>query len=292
MARIIAFRFRRPNVRHHFIAVFIFAALAQPSLAQNGARQTARPNAAPAQPAPRNADGRPNFGPPAGESGIWLPGTGLGVRNQLAVESGTNPLPDLKPRLTEVPFQPWARELYEYRRNGFEPHTRCKPSGGARQFLTPYGVEFVDMPDLKRFFIMDVGGPHSVRTIFMDGRPHPKDLEPSYYGHSIGHWEGDTLVVDSVGFNERFWFDRYGSPHTEKLHLIERFTRTDMNNMKYEITVEDPGAYTAMWKSGFYLRWTPGLELFEYVCQENNHDPEVMLGVDGAVDPNHSEIVP
>jgi len=277
-------------VRQWFIAAFIVASLMPLCIAQSRGRGAAP--APPAEPAPRHPDGRVNFGPLPGETGLWLPGAGLGVRNQLAVESGPNPLPGLKPRLNEVPFQPWARELYEYRRNGFEPHTRCKPSGGARQFLTPYGVEFVDMPDLKRFFIMDVGGPHSFRTVFMDGRPHPKNLEPSYYGHSIGHWEGDTLIVDTIGFNERFFFDRYGSPHTEKLHLIERFTRTDLNAMKYEITVDDPGAYTATWKSGFFLRWTPGVELFEYVCQENNRDTDIMLGVEGAVDPNHSEIVP
>jgi hypothetical protein len=269
------------NVGHRLITALLVITSALPLLAQNAVRPT-----------PRHADGRVNFGPPPGEVGIWLPGAGLGIRNQLAVESGTNQFPDLKPTLSQVPFQPWARELYEYRRNGFEPHTRCKPSGGARQFLTPYGVELVDMPDLKRFFIMDVGGPHSFRTVFMDGRPHPKDLEPSYYGHSIGRWEGDTLVVDSVGFNEKFFFDRYGSPHTERLHLIERFSRTDLNTLKYEITVDDPGAYTATWKSGFFLRWTPGTELFEYVCQENNRDTDIMLGVDGAVDPNHSEIVP
>jgi hypothetical protein len=277
------------KVRHWIIAVWIFGTLVYPALAQNAPRPA--PTAS-GPPAPRYPDGRPNFGAPAGQTGIWLPGAGLGIRNQLAVESGPNPLPDLKPRLSDVPFQPWARELYEYRRNGFEPHTRCKPSGGARQFLTPYGVELVDIPDLKRVFIFDVGGPHSFRTVFMDGRAHPKNLEPSYYGHSIGHWEGDTLVVDSVGFNERFYFDRYGSPHTERLHLIERFTRTDLNNMKYEITIDDPGAYTATWKSGFYLRWTPDVELFEYVCQENNRDTDIMLGVEGAVDPNHSEIVP
>jgi hypothetical protein len=138
---------------------------------------------------------------------------------------------------------------------------------------------------------LDVGGPHTFRTVYMDGRPHPKDLEPSYYGHSTGRWEGDSLVVDSVGFNEKFFFDRYGSPHTERLHLIERFTRTDLNTLKYEITVDDPGAYTSTWKSGFFLRWTPGVELFEYVCQENTRDTDIMLGVEGAVDPNHSEIV-
>jgi hypothetical protein len=282
-------------MRYRFIILVLITSslLVQPSFAQNRGRGAAPP---PSQPAPRFPDGRPNFGPPPGELGIWLPGDGLGIRNQLAIESNdprvANAFPGLKPKLSEVPFQPWAREVYEYRRNGFEPHTRCKPSGGARQFLTPYGVEFVDFPDLKRMFIMDVGGPHSFRTIFMDGRSHPKDLEPSYYGHSIGHWEGNTLVVDSVGYNEKFWFDRYGSPHTEKLHLIERFTRNDMNTMKYEITVDDPGAYTATWKSAFFLRWTPGLELFEYVCQERNHDPDIMLGTESAADMNHSEIVP
>ena len=197
-----------------------------------------------------------------------------------------------KPKLSEVPFQPWARALFDYRReNQFEPHTRCKPSGGAREFFTPYGVEFNDIPELKRIFIMDIGGPHTYRIIYMDGRQHPKNLEPSYYGDSIGHWEGDTLVVDTIGFNERFWMDREGSPHTEKLHFTERFTRMDMNNLKYEITVDDPGAYTATWSTGFVLRWSPGQELFEYVCQDNNHAPELMVGAQKSVD-RSSVIIP
>src|SRR5438128_2505938 len=81
------------------------------------------------------------------------------------------------------------------------------PSGGPRQFLTPYGVEFVEMDDLQRIYIFDVGGPHTYRIVYMDGRPHPKDkdLVPDYYGHSVGRWEGDTLVVDSVVYNEKFW---------------------------------------------------------------------------------------
>lgn len=160
----------RLNVKHRFVILIMLLVLAQPSFAQNRGRGVAR---APSLPPPRFADGRVNFGPTPGQLGIWLPGDGLGIRNQLAIESNdprvANAFPGLKPKLSEVPFQPWARELYEYRRNGFEPHTRCKPSGGARQFLTPYGVEFVDMPDLKRMFIMDVGGPHSFRTIFTDG---------------------------------------------------------------------------------------------------------------------------
>jgi hypothetical protein len=191
-----------------------------------------------------------------------------------------------------VPFQPWAKALYANRGiNQLEPHTRCKPSGFVRQFLTPYGVEFVDLPEIQRVYIFDIGGPHTYRTIYTDGRTHPENLQPAYYGHSIGWWEGDTLVVDTVGFNEGFWMDRRGSPHTEKLHTLERFTRTDAVTVKYEVTVDDPGAYTSTWKSGFNLRWEDGTELFEYVCQQANYAPELMVGGEKSVD-RKSTIVP
>jgi len=151
-------------------------------------------------------------------------------------------------------------------------------------------VEFVELKDLQRIFIMDIGGPHTFRTIYMDGRAHPKDPEPSYYGHSTGKWEGDTLVVDTVGFNEAFWISR-GIPTTDRLHLIEHFTRTDSNTMKYEVTVDDPGAYTTPWTAGFLLSWDQGVELFEYVCQENNFASQLMLGSEESVD-RSSAIVP
>jgi len=153
--------------------------------------------------------------------------------------------------------------------NEFEPHTRCKPSGGPRQFLTPYGVEIIDLPELKRVMIMDIGGPHTFRTIYMDGRAHPKDLQPSFYGHSTGTWDKDTLVVDTVGFNEKFWFDNGGLPHTDKLHLLEKFTRTDLNTLKYEVTIDDPGAYTKPWTATWTLQWVPGEELPYYLCPDN-----------------------
>jgi hypothetical protein len=192
----------------------------------------------------------------------------------------------------DVPYQPWARAVAQDRRqNQFEPHTRCKPSGGPRQFLTPYGVEFVEMPELQRIFIFDVGGPHTFRTIYMDGREHPKNFVPDYYGHNVGHWEGDTLVVDSVGYNEKFWIDRGTHPHTEQLHLIERFTRLDFNNIRYEVTVDDPGAYTKPWSGQFNLRIMAGDELFEYICQDNNFAPSLMVGVLESVD-RTSPIVP
>jgi hypothetical protein len=241
----------------------------------------------PAKPAPRWPDGRVNLGTAPGEIGVWLPFDGIAVRlvNPDNADAATEKqFPDI-PKVSEVPFQPWARALYDYRRgNQFEPHTRCKPSGGPRQFITPYGVEFVDIPELKQIYIMDLGGPHTYRTIYVDGRKHAKDLVPSYYGDSIGHWEGDTLVVDTRGFNDAFWFDRSGLPHTNQLHMIERFTRTDSKTMQYRVTIDDPGAYTRTWSSGFLLGWDPDQELFEYVCQDNNIASDLMLGSQQSID--------
>jgi hypothetical protein len=239
------------------------------------------------RPMPRTPAGRISFGPTTGEAGLWLPFSGGNERmvNPDNITPAQAAQFSNRPKVSEVPFQPWAKELYTYRRaNQLEPHTRCKPSGGPRQFLTPYGVEFVEFPEQQRILIMDIGGPHTFRTIYMDGKPHPKALEPSYYGNSIGHWEGDTLVVDTTGFNENFWIDRSGLPHTEKLHLIEKFTRLDFKTMKYEITIDDPGAYTSIWSAGFQLGWEQGQELFEYVCQDNNFAATLMVGSQEYID--------
>jgi len=259
-----------------FVTMLTLAASA--SLAQDPQRGTAPP-----RPAPRWPDGRLNLGAPPGETGLWAPAgiVQLSVNPNSVNRAGANTHLPNNIKIEDVPFQPWARALHAAREAAFEsdePHTRCKSSGGPRQFITPYGVEFVDMPELQRVFIFDIGGPHSFRIIYMDGRQHPKDLQPSYYGHSIGRWEADALVVDTVGFNERFWIDREGEPHTEKLHLIERFSRPNFNTLQYEVTVDDPGAYTATWTGGFLLRWSAGTELFEYICQDNNRSPEGMVG--------------
>jgi hypothetical protein len=243
------------------------------------ARQGGPGRAAPAKPAPRGANGRVLLGGATpSDKGVWLPGNG-----------GAQAMVD---DVEKVPFQPWAKALLaERRRNQLEPHTRCKPSGFVRQFLTPYGVEIVELAEMQRVYIFDIGGPHTYRTIYTDGRTHPANLQPSFYGHSIGWWEGDTLVVDTTGFNESFWMDRRGLPHTETLRTLERFTRTDSRTIKYEVTVDDPAAYTAPWTSEFNLRWEAGTELFEYVCQEANYAHTLMVGDKTSVD-RTSAIVP
>lgn len=251
-------------------------AFVQPSLAQKRPRD---PDAPPPGPAPRSTAGRVLLGGATpDEKGVWTPRFGI-----------TEPI---KP-IDELPMQPWARAQFVARQSAqLEPHTRCKPSGTARQFLTPYGVEFVELPGTKRIYIFDIGGPHTFRTVYMDGRSHPRDWVPTYYGHSIGWWEGDTLVIDSTGFNEGFWMDRRGLPHTDQMHTVERFTRQDAETMRYEITVDDPGAYTAPWTTDFNLAWEDGTELYEYVCQEANYATDLMVGQKAKSVDRTSPIVP
>jgi hypothetical protein len=192
----------------------------------------------------------------------------------------------------EIPYLPWTRGVMDYRRiNELEPHARCKVSGVVREFQTPYGVDIVDIPETNVIYILDVGGPHTIRTIYLDGRAHPKDFVPTGYGHSVGHWEGDTLVVDTVGFSEKFWLDRAGTPHTEKMHVTEKFTRTNLTTMNYEYTVDDPSAYSAPWSRVATITFRPGQELFEYICQDNNLGSELMVGGGEFVD-RSSRIVP
>ena len=129
------------------------------------------------------------------------------------------------------------------------------------------------------YFLFE-GNIHSYRQIFMDGREHPEDPTPTWYGHSVGRIDGDTLVIDTVGFNDRFWFDFAGHPHTEQLHTLERYRRTDFDTLEYEVTIDDPGAYTqpfTLYESHRYLHDT---ELMEYICNENNQDVEHIVGKD------------
>lgn len=237
-----------------------------------------RESKAPPKPTPRTKEGKVMLGGEGGKNGVWTPR--FGISDPIA-------------KLDTVPFQPWARAIYDERqKHELEPHARCKPSGAARQFLTPYGVEFVELSDLGRLLIFDIGGPHTYRTIYMDGRSHPDNFSPTNYGHSIGWWEGDTLVVDTVGYNEDFWLDRRGLPHTDQLHTTERFTRINKDTIDYKITIDDPGAYTKTYEGGFNLGYDEETELFEYVCQQANYAHELMVGRETRAVDRSSPIIP
>src|SRR5262245_8509998 len=248
-------------------ALLLLALLATPGLAQRGQRGApagvaAAADGPPPEPTPRWPDGHVNLGSTTDKKGYWEVRPGLGGG----------------PRAADVPFQAWARGVYQYRTartDLYPPLVRCKPSAGPGFFNAP-GFEIVDTPELKKIFILNMAGPHSWRVIYMDGRLHPTgdDLRRSFLGHSVGHWEGDTLVIDTVGFNQKQW--SAGSyPTTEQLHLTERISRPNLKTISYEYTVDDPGAYTAPWTGRWTITdktassWIAGGEMFEYICQDS-----------------------
>jgi len=187
-------------------------------------------------------------------------------------------LPEKK---VDVPFQPWAKKLYDERNANFtkdDPEGYCLPPGIPRMSATGFPFQIYQLAD--RIMFVFEGGAHMWRTVYMDGRKHtpPEKWNPTYLGEGIGHWEGDTLVVDVTGFNDRSWIDAAGHPHTEQLHVVERFTRVDAMTLHYEALIDDPGAYTKPWSTSWFISFRPGLEPFEYICQENNRDMKHLIG--------------
>ena len=175
-------------------------------------------------------------------------------------------------------MQPWALGIYRLRQSTHlerDPmFLDCKPPGGPRQYQQIYGVQFVEQPAFDRVFVLLGGGNRNRRTIYTDGREHRgqiggNDDNPLFYGFGVAEWEGDTFVVDMRRFNEEFWFDNGGLPHTDQLQLIERFTRLDMRTLEYSVTINDPGAYTRPWTSTWTLEWIPGEEMPYFLCQDN-----------------------
>ena len=229
---------------------------------------------------PRWPDGHPRLGVAPGETGYWF-----SPANSNLFETGANVKMNSEGLLANIadagkvaPFLPWAKGLYEYRQRTLlkdDPMASCIPPGGPRQFQTLNGLQIVEQPERKRIFVLSGGGNRNWRLINLDARAHqPDDILPTYYGDSVGRWEGDTLVIDTLGFNERFWFTNGGLPHTESLHLTERISRPDSNTLKYEVRVDDPGAYTRAWSGSLSLQWVPNQEIEEYFCDEYNRDLE------------------
>jgi hypothetical protein len=214
--------------------------------------------APPSGTAPKLADGTPDL------SGVWLGGGGsdADIANPRSLKPGD-----------KVIMLPWAEALVKTRQSKEDPEANCLPAGIPRG--SPYPWRLVQTP--THYFILFEGNIHSYRQIFMNAK-HPADPDPTWFGHSVGHWEGNTLIVDTVGFNDKFWFDYVGHPHTEKLHTVERYTRTDEGHMAIEVTIEDPGTYTQPFTTVGRAQLMSGAELLEYICQENNQDLEKLDG--------------
>ena len=184
-------------------------------------------------------------------SGVWFPGL------------------ELEPEVP--PFQPWAAAAATRafaNRPGDDPRARCLPTGVTRMHALDL-VKFVQTPGLLLALIE--GASPAVRQIFLDGRSHPTNLQPTWMGHSVGRWEKDTLVIDTTGFNDKVWLEGY-RPQTEQLHVIERYRRIDRGRMSVEITIDDPGAYTRPWTVRRLLQLAEGEEIQEYHLQREPQD--------------------
>jgi hypothetical protein len=230
-----------------------------PTLAQDGEGAGLKKAAPPKGPAPKLADGKPDF------SGVWSPDRTFIYDINEALKKGDT-----------LPIQPWALELTKKRPSVQDPEANCLPTGVPR--LAPYPWSIVQGP--KHIYFMFEGNIHSYRQIFMDGRKHSADPNPTWYGESIGKYEGNELVIDSIGFNDKFWFDFAGHPHTEKLHIIERYRRPDLGHLEWESVIDDPGAYTKPFTMYGHSTLQQNDDLMEYICQENNRDLGHIVGKD------------
>ncbi len=213
---------------------------------------------------PRTADGKPNLSAPAPRtpdgkpdlSGMWQP----------AVNSYRfDVIQDLK---EEGIFRPQAEAVFlkrvaDFRRD--DPVTNCLPGGPSEMLNTMYRI--IQSPAVV--VVLYEGGMGRYRQIYTDGRKLPKDPNPTWLGYSIGHWEGDTLVVESAGFNDRSWLDRAGHPHSERLRVTERFRRTDFGHMQFQITYDDPETLTRPLSFSLAVNYAPDTDMLENVCNES-----------------------
>jgi hypothetical protein len=229
------------------------------------------PQVAKGLPTLRTADGHPDF------TGVYhAPGYGPGdppIRNGETI--ARNIARDLKP--ADVPLLPSAAALMKQRNDTNskdDPEGLCLPMGTPRK--DPYPWKIVQTPQL--FLILYEGNVHSYRQVFLDGRPHDPNVEETWWGDSIGKWDGDTLVVDTVGLNDKAWLDLIGHPRSSKAHIIERFTRPELGRVNVEIMIDDPGSYSKPWKVLESAQLAPGWELQEYICNENNRDAAHLVG--------------
>jgi hypothetical protein len=219
-----------------------------------------------AAPAPRMADGKPDF---SGMYG-WVTRANCGAKctdTQISREF-INIAASLKDPL---PYQPWASDLVKKRRvqQGLDPNVHCMPRGAARLWTDDYYKRVFMVPG--RMLMLNERN-MQYRQIMLDGRPFPKDPNPTWNGYSVGHWEGDTLVIETIGFRDDLWLDAMGNPLTEKGKMIEKIRRPTYGNLEVEITIDDPKAYTAPWTVKIDEPLVLDSELIDYYCLENERD--------------------
>lgn len=211
-------------------------------------------------------------------SGVWLAEgqpvpeeVGPTVESDLLLERHfINVAADIPPE--QVPLQPWAAEVLQRRlasEGRDDPAAHCKPSSVPAANVTPLPFKIVQTPKLV---LILYEGDTVFRQVFLDGRRPVDDPLPRWMGYSSGKWQGNALVVDTVGFNDEHWLDAMGHPATAKLHLTERFRRIDAGHLEIETTVDDPGAYTKPFSYTAKLALMPGEDLLEYFCSENEKD--------------------
>ena len=200
--------------------------------------------------------------------GFWMPAPLVKYLLNLAA--------DMKPE--DIPLQPWAKTLYQERidNNGKDhPGVSCLPSGIPEKDTIPDGLKIVQTPDLVVFL-------HDSRTIFRqiftDGRSLPKNPQPTWQGYSVGKWEGDAFVVETIGQNGKTWLDMRGLPGTESLRVVERFTRPTIGRIEIKVTIDDPKAYTKPWDVNMAWTLIPDTDLIESICEENSKDKPHMVG--------------
>ena len=252
------------------------------ALAAQTKPQTANTKAATAKGGPpRAADGKPDL------TGVWQGGTnqrgswadanaGLGVGGTgLNPQAPANPSSSERPTGGEgAPYQPWAAKkvVEAFNRRGIDdPTAFCLPPGLPRaNNVSLFPIQIVQTPKL---IVMLYEYMNVFRVIPLNAK-HPDDLLPSYMGDSVGRWEGDTLVVDVIGFNDKTWLAGTGTFHSDALHITERYTRVDKDQINYDVTMVDPNVLTKPWTIHSTMMLREGTRLQEYACAENNLDPD------------------